>query len=117
MAEAPAELLVIDKTYVLVLWTANHVAKFPRNHKFTLGERLIKQMYMVLEGLLRAKYTRDRAQLLRGVNLDLEILRFQFRLARDLKCLALESFGFAARAVNEIGQMVGGWGKKSAGAP
>ena len=61
MAEAPAELLVIDKTYVLVLWTANHVAKFPRTHKFTLGERLIKQVYTILEGLLRAKYTRDRA--------------------------------------------------------
>jgi hypothetical protein len=49
------------------------------------------------------------------VNLELEIVRFQFRAARDLRCLALESFGHAARLVNEIGQMVGGWSKKSTG--
>jgi hypothetical protein len=50
MAEAPAELLVIDKAYELMLWTSNHVSRFPRVHKYTLGERLVKQVYTVLEG-------------------------------------------------------------------
>jgi hypothetical protein len=42
-------------------------------------------------------------------NLLLEILRFQMRLAKDLQCLKVESYGFAAKAIDEIGKLVGGW--------
>ena len=32
-----------------------------------------------------------------AANLALEILRFQVRLAKDLQCLKVESYGFAAK--------------------
>jgi hypothetical protein len=34
------ELIVITKTYDLILWSCNHTGKFPRNHRFVLGERI-----------------------------------------------------------------------------
>jgi hypothetical protein len=34
------ELVVITKTYDLILWSCNHTGKFPRNHRFVLGERI-----------------------------------------------------------------------------
>ena len=34
------ELTVITKTYDLILWSCNHTSKFPRNHRFVLGERI-----------------------------------------------------------------------------
>jgi hypothetical protein len=71
------------------------------------------RLYDILDGLIQARYTRERVALLRAVNLHLEQLRFQFRLASDLRCLSQDSYGFAARTVNEIGQMVGGWIKGS----
>ena len=40
MAKAPPEMLVIAKVYDLVLWSCHHTAKFPRSHRFTLGDRL-----------------------------------------------------------------------------
>jgi|SRR5581483_778374 len=116
MSRAGAELPVIIKTYDLVLWTAQHVAKFPRGHRFTLGERLENKLLSVLEELIRAKFAAEKAALLRGINLELEVLRFHFRLASDLKCLSTESYGFAARSVDEIGRMVGGWLKQKQGA-
>jgi hypothetical protein len=33
------ELVVITKTYDLILWSCHHTGKFPRNHRFVLGER------------------------------------------------------------------------------
>jgi hypothetical protein len=107
------ELPVIQKSYDFLVWTVGHAVKLPRARKFSLGDRLEKQVYGVLEDLLRAKFTKDRVAPLESVNLNLEILRFQFRLARDLKCLSVSSYGFAAKEVNEIGQMVGGWLKHS----
>lgn len=103
------ELVVITKTYDLILWSCNHTSRFPRNHRFVLGERIERNLYDLLETLIEAKYRRDRKPLLEACNLKLEILRFQFRLAKDLKCLQAKSYGFAAKAVDEIGRLVGGW--------
>ena len=61
----------------LILWTCNHTGKFPRNHRFVLVERIERNLYDLLEILIRAKYDRQRQELLEQANLVLEILRFQ----------------------------------------
>ena len=103
------ELIVITKTYDLILWSCNHTSKFPRNHRFVLGERIERNLYNLLETLIQARYTKNRRGLLEQANLTLEILRFQMRLAKDLQCLKVQSYGFAAKAIDEIGRLVGGW--------
>ena len=107
------ELLVITKTYDFILWSCHHTSRFPRNHRFVLGERIERNLYDLLETLIKARYTRQRRLLLEQVNLTLEILRFQMRLAKDLQCLKANSYAFAAQAIDEIGKLVGGWLKSS----
>ncbi len=110
MAQASAELQVVTQTYDLLVWTCRHVSRFPRVHRYTLGGRLDKSLTALLDRLILARYEpRERAEHLRRANLRIERLRFQFRLARDLECLATKSFGHAARMLDEIGRMVGGW--------
>ena len=69
------ELVVITKTYDLILWSCNHTSRFPRQHRFVLGESLERNLYDLLETLIQAKYTRDRKPLLDDANLKLEVLR------------------------------------------
>jgi hypothetical protein len=80
-----------------------------------LGERIERNLYDLLEILIRAKYTRQRQEFLEQANLVQEILRFQMRLAKDLQCLKVESYGFVARGIDEIGKLVGGWLKSGGG--
>ena len=68
-----------------------------------------RTLYDLLETLIQAKYTRNRKSLLDDANLKLEILRFQVRLANDLQCLRANGYAFAARQIDEIGKLVGGW--------
>ncbi|CAN5906971.1 hypothetical protein BH23PLA1_BH23PLA1_37910 [soil metagenome] len=49
------ELLVISKTNDLLRWFCGHTSKFPRNHRFVLGERIERQLYDLLETLIQAK--------------------------------------------------------------
>ena len=114
MPKAEAELLVINKMYDLVIWGCHRIAKFPRDRRYTFGDRLEGRLYSVLEELIEARYTADRVAILRHVNLQLEMLRFQFRMAKDLRCVTVESYGYASRSVNEVGKLVGAWLKKSA---
>ena len=79
------ELVVVMKTYDLILWSCNHTSRFPRQHRFVLGERLERNLYDLLETLIEAKYSKERRPLLEAANLKLEILRFQIRLAKDLQ--------------------------------
>jgi hypothetical protein len=111
--KANEELVVITKAYDLILWSCNHTGKFPRNHRFVLGERIERNLYDLLEILIRAKYSKHRQELLEQANLVLEILRFQMRLAKDLQCLKVDSYGFAAKAIDEVGKLVGGWLRSS----
>ena len=66
-------------------------------------------MYDLLETLIEAKYSRGRIPVLQRANLQLEILRFQMRLAKDLQCLEVDSYGFATKAIDDIGKLIGGW--------
>jgi hypothetical protein len=109
------ELTVITKAYDLILWSCHHTSRFPRNHRFVLGERIERNLYDLLETLIQARYTRQRQGLLAKANLGLEILRFQVRLAKDLQCLKIESYGFASRCLEEIGKLIGGWVKSTEG--
>jgi hypothetical protein len=107
--QAKPALAVIVKTYDLVLWACHHVGRFPRNHRFVLGERLEGTLYDLLETLVEARYTKERQALLYRANKKLEVLRFQVRLAKDLNCLEKNGYIFASKLVDEIGRLVGGW--------
>ena len=66
----------IDAHYQLLAWLLPTVANFPRSHKFTLADRIEITALDVLEALIEATNTRDRAQQLRRANLGIEKLRF-----------------------------------------
>ena len=107
-------LLVIDRTYELLKWFLGRLAKFPRSHRYGLGQRIETTLYGVFEGLIRARYCSAEARVaqLNDLNLQLEILRMHSRLADELAMLPHSSYEFASREINEIGKMVGGWLKQ-----
>jgi hypothetical protein len=99
----------LEAMYQFVLWLIPAVEKFPRKQKFLLGDRLQSTALDVLENLVEATYTRARERLLAAANLGLEKLRFLIRLAYDLKHFDMRRYEFAARAINDIGRLVGAW--------
>ena len=103
----------LEKHYRFLLWLVPTVEKFPRAQKFTLGDRIQSTALDVLDGLTEANYSRDCAPALVQVNLRLERLRLLFRLSLDLHLLDPRRYEFAAKALDEIGRLVGGWIKAS----
>ncbi len=99
----------LEKAYRFLLWLIPTLEKFPRSQRFLLGDRIETTALDVLEGLTNATYSKQVEEILREVNLALERLRFLFRLAKDLRYLDLKRYEFAAREIDEIGRLVGGW--------
>ena len=108
------ELPIIQKTYDLIQWYVPILNRLPRNHKFTLGDRIITGLYDLLEGLIKARYSRDKLVQLQRLNTGLDILRYQTRLLLDFKVMDLERFEYVGRLILDIGNDLGGWIKSQA---
>ena len=109
------EISVIVKTYDFTVWLLPHVAKFSRDHRFTLGKRLEEGVLEVLELLVDASYAGQKNWLLQQANSRLNRVRYLVRLAKDLRQLSMKQYEFAARALDAIGMEIGGWLKQQDG--
>ena len=101
----------VEAHYRFLAWLVPTIEKFPKSHKFTIGDRIETIALDVLEALIEATYTKDRRQHLRRANLGIEKLRFLLRLAADLRLLDRRRYEHAARTLDDTGRLVGGWMK------
>lgn len=107
----PSLPAAVTKAYDLVLWIIQHVGKFPRSHRFVLGDRIENRMLTVLELLLRASYSREKKGYLQQANMELQIVRLLIRLGKDLGLTSLKQYEHISRELVSLGQQVGGWAK------
>ncbi len=87
------------------------LSKFPRQYKFSLGERMQNLASELMEILVEAYYSpRDQKKaLLARANIKIEILRRYLRLAYELGLYSSKVYERLAASLNEIGRMAGGW--------
>ena len=105
----PQELKVIQDFYDFTLWLIGHTEKFPRHHRYSLGLAMEEGCRTIMGLLLRAKYAREKEPYLREVPVEIDILRFQIRQAKDLAILPFKSHEYANKALEAIGLQIGGW--------
>jgi hypothetical protein len=103
--------VAVGKTYDFVLWLLPKVENFPRSYRFTVGDRLTAQGLDLLTTLVEAAYARQKADLLEAASRKVNSTRYLLRMAKDLKLMSVDSYGFSAEKLDEIGRMVGGWSK------
>jgi hypothetical protein len=51
-----------------MFWTIKHTEKFPRHHRYSLGIAIENRLQKLLELLLRAKYSREKTEVLNEAN-------------------------------------------------
>lgn len=99
----------LEAMYGVLLWLIPTIEKFPRKQKFVLGDRIETTALDVLELLIGATYTKSRDKMLTEANLGLERLRFFMRLSFELRLIDSRRYEHAARGLDEVGRLVGGW--------
>jgi hypothetical protein len=103
------ELSIIQKTSDLIKYYVPIITRFPKDHKFTLGERLINRLYDLLEGLIEAKYARNKLEKLKLLNVKLDIIRHQTRFLLEFELINQKRYQYIIKLVDDIGTELGGW--------
>ncbi len=98
--------------YDFLKWLLEKTEKFPRKIRFSLSNRIDNLVLDILEGIVEARYSGNKKDILRRVDLSMERLRVLLRICHDLKHLDHKGFEFASKKINEAGKMVGGWRKQ-----
>ncbi len=106
---------VITSAYDFIKWAIPHIAKFPRNQRYTLGERIENILFGLLELLIEAQYSKDKVAVLKKANFEIEKMRYLFRLCHDLRLINLKTYELSSRSLMDIGAQIGGWIKQQAG--
>ncbi|QKQ72793.1 diversity-generating retroelement protein Avd [Nostoc sp. TCL240-02] len=107
-----SDLPIIQKTYDLIKWYVPILNRLPRDHKFLLGNRIITELYDLLDGLIIARYARQKLAQLEDLNSKLDILRYQTRLLLEFNLIKTERYEYAQKLLNDIGIDLGGWIKQ-----
>ncbi len=106
------ELSIIQKTYDLIKWYVPILNRLPKTHKFLLGDRIINGLYELLEGLIKARYAKQKLAQLELLNTQLDILRYQTRLLHDFQLISVKRYEYVIKSINDIGFELGGWIKQ-----
>jgi hypothetical protein len=109
MNESP----IFSKTYDLLLWLVPQTTKFPRQHRFGLGEHILHHALDFQDKLLAASLSpaNHRLSLLQEADIQLAQLRLNLRLCKDLELFTLKQYEHTTAMLVEIGRLLGGWQK------
>lgn len=106
------ELPIIQKTYDLIKWYVPILNRLPRHHRFQLGDRMVSELYGLLESLITVRYQKDKIPQLEALNVRLDLLRYQTRLLLDFDLVSIDRYRYANEQINGVGIDLGGWLKQ-----
>ncbi len=108
---------IYTKTYDLLVWLIPLTQKFPKDQRFVLAKRVQDTTLDLYELLVQARRTKPpdkKREVLADADLKVELLRLYVRLCKDLKLVSIPQYEQGARAVDEIGRLLGDQIKRAA---
>jgi hypothetical protein len=100
---------VVEDCHELLAWMIPKLDHFPRNRRFTLGERIETGLLSVLENLISAAYQKSHTDSLKTANLQLDVVRHLWRLSHGLQAISHQCYGQGSERLTELGRQIGGW--------
>ncbi len=104
-------LPIFQKAYDLNLEIYRLVHNFPREYKYTLGQKLKEVISELLERIVMANSLKDKSDCFGEIRIRSEKLRIYLRLAFDLNVINSRKFERFNRLILEISKQVSGWEK------
>lgn len=110
-------LKILQKTYDMILYGLVCLKQFPKSERYGLAADIKQTMYKLLELIVSANKRYYKKTTLQEMDVKLEVLRTQIRIAADPKfmsgsgspCLSLHKYEIWSKMLSEIGRMLGGW--------
>jgi len=106
---------IFSKTYDFVSWIIPLTIKFPRQQRFVMAAALQNESLRFQGLLIEAAHQKQPLDTLRDADAELDKVRTHLRMSLDLGLIQIGQYEHAARMLVEMGNLLGGWLRKTAG--
>jgi hypothetical protein len=100
---------IFVRTYKWLQWMMEITRGFPKSQRFVMAQRLQQKSLDFYDHLIAAGRRVNVSKNLEQADVLLEQLRLNVRLSKDLGLLGPRQYEHAARMLDEIGRLLGGW--------
>jgi len=105
--------ILLQKTYKLYRQLSQHIARFPKLERYSLGLKIDNTCLALLEAVIAAEQSvpilKDKA--LGEASVKVKIIKICLRLSLGQKLIKKTNYFSWLAMLMEIGKMIGGWKK------
>ena len=106
------ELNIYKKIYDFLIYYGQILKHFPREYRYTLGEKILDNMFELALFVYDANSDRkleDRQLTLKKMELKLQYVNITLRLSHSLKCISNERYAKCSEFEDNISKQLMGW--------
>lgn len=103
------DLPIYKDTYDFVLQIFRITKKFTREYKYSLGQDMKREVIALVRNIYRANKNYNKKPFLETFLDDIEVLKLELRLCRDLKIISIEDYARTFEIIGSIAKQVQWW--------
>ena len=108
-------LPIYKQTYDILQRTLIATKDFPREHRYTLGEKLKTELMELVVHIYRANSAINKKQHIESILERVQMVHLLLRLSHDMKVLSRRNYAALAQMTDILGKQAQGWLKSSEG--
>jgi hypothetical protein len=108
-----SDLPIYKLTYDLLTLVTQATRNFPKDYKFSLGQKLREECIDMVVYIYRANSSKNKAQYLQILLERLEVVNLIMRLCKDLRLFTVKQFSSMVEITDSLGRQSAGWSKWS----
>lgn len=108
-------LPIYKVTYDLLKLVTKKVKEFPRDFKYSLGDKIRNECIDLVISIYKANSGVSKQENIKNILEKIQVIELMLRLSKDLNLLSIKSFSEIIELTDSISRQAQGWIKKSAG--
>ncbi len=102
-------LPIYKQTYDLLLRTMTATKDFPREYKYTLGQKIKDELIELVVMIYRANSARDKARHIESILERVQAIQLMMRLSHDMRILPRRHYAALSEMTDNIARQAQGW--------
>lgn len=102
-------LPIYKATYELLTLITKLIRNFPRDYKFSLGDRLRSECIELVVNIYRANSSSERLKYLDNIQERIQVIELLLRLSRDMKFISIKQFSETVEITDGLIKQTTGW--------
>ncbi len=106
-------LLIYKASYDVFFKFVNLINHFPREYKYSLGERIQNVAIDIIVLIYKANSSNDKSVLISKIIENIQLLYLFLRLSHDLKIISVDKYAEIIEMLDGISKQACGWQKSN----